>query len=136
MESIKVEGDLISFEEEGVIFVSVNSSELQDCRQSILAVGGLSSFLSDNQIFVEGGTLDFWDAGYKRQKWITCDNRPKNVVIEISKGEETKINIDGNCHQITVNNCEILQVTEKYEIQSILDAKKEGPKDLKVTSVS
>jgi len=132
--NVPVEGDDISFGENEVVFISVNASELQKCKQGVLAIGSLSSFLTDNQIFVKSGNLDFWDAGNKRQDWITCENRPKNLVIEISEGEETKINIDENCHEITVNNCEILQATEKYEIQSIIDARKSDPEGRIVVS--
>lgn len=107
-----------------VVYLSVNSDGLQECRYGPLAVGSLSSFITDNQMKVIAGNLDFWDAGLNKNLWATCENKPGNKVIEILKANETKITIEGNCYRIEVANCEILEATEKLEVQSILDAKK------------
>ncbi len=107
-----------------VVYLSVNSDGLQECRYGPLAVGSLSSFLTDNQMKVIAGNLNFWDAGLNRDLWATCENKPGNKVIEILKGNETKVTIEGNCYKVEVDNCEILEATEKLEVQSILDAKK------------
>lgn len=107
-----------------VVYLSVNSDGLAECRYSPLAVGSLSSFLTDNQMKVIAGNLDFWDAGSRRDLWATCENRPGNKVIEILNANETRVTIDGNCYRVEVANCEILEATEKLEVQSIVDAKK------------
>lgn len=106
-----------------VVYVSVNSDGLQQCRYSQLAVGTLSSFISDNQMKVIAGNLDFWQAGARRDIWATCENKPGNRVIEILNGNETKVTIDENCYKIEVSNCEILEAVEKLEVQSIIDSK-------------
>ncbi len=122
---VVVEGDDIEFNANKKTYITLNETEsLQRCKESVLAIAGLTSFLTDNQLNVGGGSTDFWEAGRKGQEWITCENKPNNVVISIMEGEETKIKINGKCHEITVANCEILQTTEKYEIESIIDAKK------------
>jgi len=131
--NVPVSGDDIVFEEKNkIVFVAVNSSGLQECVDGILGVAELTNFLVGNQIDVQGGNLDFWDAGKERQKWITCENRPRNIVIAIIEGDKTEINIDGNCYEITIANCEVLEATERFAIQSVLDAKKANP-DKKVT---
>jgi hypothetical protein len=107
-----------------VVYVTVNSDGLQQCRSAPLAVGSLSSFLSDNQMKVIGGNLNFWDVPIKNDKWITCENKPGNRVVEIFEGNETKVTIKGNCYRVSVNNCEILEATEKLEVQTLVDAKK------------
>lgn len=107
-----------------VVYLSINSDGLQECRYGPLAVGSLSSFLTDNQMKVVAGNLNFWDAGLNKDLWATCENRPGNKVIEILKGNETRVIIDGNCYRVEVNNCEILEATEKLEVQSLLDARK------------
>ena len=122
--NVPLEGDNIIFERRKDVYVSLNSTGLQECRFGTLAVASLISFLVDNQIDVKGANLDFWDAGRRRQDWETCETRPENIVISIFEGNETKINIDGNCHEISVANCEILEATERYELESILDAMK------------
>ena len=107
-----------------VAYVSINSDGLQECRYSPLAVGSISSFLSDNQMTVIGGNLDFWNAGLKRDEWITCQNKPGNRVVEIEKGNETSVSIQGNCYRIEVADCQILDAVEKLEVQSIIDSKR------------
>ena len=107
-----------------VAYLSVNSDGLQQCIYGPLALGSISSFMSDNQMKVVAGNLDFWQAGVRRDLWATCENKPGNRVIEILKGNETKVTIKGNCYRIEVANCEILEATEKLELQSLIDARK------------
>ena len=107
-----------------VAFISINSEGLQECRYGQLAVGTLSSFLADNQMTVIGGNLDFWNAGAKRDDWITCENKPGNRVVEILAANETHVSIDKNCYRIEVNNCEILEAVEKIMVESVIDARK------------
>lgn len=124
IERIPVEGDKIAFNQGEVVFVSVDAPGLQECRYGPLAIASISSFLKDNQMSVLGGNLDFWDAGNKRQDWITCENTRGNKVIEIRKGNETRIDVNGKCHVIQVNECEILESVERFEVQTIVDAQK------------
>ncbi|MCH7568205.1 MAG: hypothetical protein IIA87_02175 [Nanoarchaeota archaeon] len=121
---VPVEGKDIIFDRGKRVYISVNASGLQQCPYSVLAVADLASFLSDNQFNVKGGDPGFFEAGAKRQEWVTCENKPGNVVILIVEGKETKITINNNCYEITVANCEILEATEKFRVQSIIDAKK------------
>ena len=107
-----------------VAYLSVNSDGLQECKYGLLAVATISSFMSDNQMKVIAGNLDFWDAGAKRDKWVTCENQPGNRVVEILKGNETKVSIERNCYRIEVADCQILEAVEKLIVQSIVDARK------------
>tara|TARA_Y100000310_G_C20615012_1_gene780152 strand:+ start:578 stop:1240 length:663 start_codon:yes stop_codon:yes gene_type:complete len=119
--NVPVEGGEISFKKNSVVFIGLNATGLQQCRFGPLAVGQLASFLTDNELPVEGGSTEFWDAGASQEDWVTCDLYKGNRVIEISEGDETKITIDNKCYKITVNNCEILEAIEKFEVQSLLD---------------
>ena len=107
-----------------VAFISINADGLQECRYGPLAVGTLSSFLADNQMTVIGGNLDFWQAGIKRDEWVTCENKPGNRVVEILSGNETRVDISGKCYRVEVNNCEILDAVEKLMVESIVDARR------------
>lgn len=105
------------------IYISINSVDLQECNQGVLAVADLTRFLDDNSFNVEGANLDFWEAGRKRQEWVTCNNKPGNLVLELDVGDETGIFISNKCHRIKVSNCEILEAVEKYKIQAVIDAR-------------
>lgn len=123
MNDVPVEGDVNL--EHNRVFLSVDTLGLKECPQSILAVAGISAFLRDNQFNVLSGNPNFYDAGSENLDWVTCENKKgENIVIILKEGDETKINIDGRCHTISVANCEVLEAVEKYEVQSIVDAKK------------
>jgi hypothetical protein len=121
--NIPIYGDKVIFDKGKRVFISVASEGLQECPMSVLAIADFSRFLGDNQFDVKGGSPEFWEAGQKKTEWITCENKPRNVVIEIREGEESRIDIVDNCHRITVANCDLLEAVEAYKIQSILDAK-------------
>ncbi len=107
-----------------VVYLSVNSDGLQECRYGSLAVATISSFMSDNQMKVIAGNLDFWEAGLRKDKWVTCENQPGNRVVELLKGNETRVSIKGNCYKIEVADCQILEAVEKLVVQSVVDARK------------
>lgn len=122
--NVLIEGKSNLLSAGSVVYLSVNSEGLQECRYGSLAVGTLSSFMTDNQMRVIAGNLDFWQAGARRDLWATCENKPGNRVVEILKGNETKVKIERNCYKVEVANCEILEAIEKLEMQSLIDAKK------------
>ena len=107
-----------------VSYLSVNSEGLGECKYSPLAVASISSFMSDNQMKVIAGNLDFWQAGANRDKWVTCENQQGNRVVEILKGNQTKVSIKDNCYRIEVNDCRILEAVEKLEVQSVADIRR------------
>lgn len=59
----------------------------------------------------------------------TCDNQGLYTFLQISEGNETKVEqINDACYSLEVNNCEILESTERFmlemfvEVQDILNA--------------
>jgi hypothetical protein len=123
---VPITGDAI-FLDNKRIFLSIDAENLQECQQSILAVADITSFLTDNQFNVASGNPNFFDAGKNNVDWVTCENHKKSTVIVLEKGETTGINIDDNCHTITVSDCQVLEAVEKYKVQSIIDAKASEP---------
>jgi len=123
--NITLSGDISQLLAGGeVAFISINADGLQECRYGPLAVGTISSFLADNQMTVIGGNLDFWQAGAKKDEWITCENKPGNRVVEILAGNKTRVDISGRCYRVEVNNCEILEAVERLMVESVVDARK------------
>ena len=138
---IPVDGNL-EFQRGKFIYITLNSTGLTECPYSTLALAGLSSFFGQNGFEIKGGVPDEAEAKKDNLEYITCEQHPDNSVILIKSGDETKIKrdsktvytaVDGklagksteysNCYTITVANCEILQATEKFMTQSIIDAK-------------
>lgn len=125
---IPITGDKIKFSFGRPLYITMDATDLVECRRSNLAIATISSFLTDNQLDVRSGTTDLIEAAVfgdnKIKDYITCENKPNNVVIEFSRGDNTEIIIDGICHHIIIGpDCDILEAVENYEVQSILDAK-------------
>jgi len=138
---IPVTGE-IEFPRGKFIYVTLNSTGLTECKYSTLALGGLSSFLNQNGFTLKAGVFDEEEAKSEGLDYITCEKHPDNPTILIQSGDETSIErksvktisssggkIIGesteytNCYVITVANCEILQATEKFIVQSLIDAR-------------
>ena len=114
----------IVYKEGKFTYLSINNTGLAECPNSPIAVAGLSNFLSGNFLTIKVGTPDEDEAEEKSIRHATCETIPDRVVILIQKGNETKIEKEGeSCHIINVANCEILEALEKFEVQSIIDAK-------------
>lgn len=108
-------------------FISVNGTGLEKCSDSSLAIGELASFLANNFLQPTGAVPDKEMALANNLTYATCQNQPERTVILIQAGNETRVDVgkDGRrCNVITVANCEILQATERFIIESIVDAKK------------
>ena len=119
---IGAEGRPISFDTKRV-FIALDTTYLDDCPDSQIAIGGLSLFLADNQLAVRSGNTDFTEAAVRKQKYVTCEKNANDSVIEIKRANSTGITINGKCMKIDVGQkCDILNATERFKVDAIIDA--------------
>lgn len=105
------------------IFFSINTSKIDQCNESVLAVSSLSSFLTNNLMQVKAATPDP-NSNSTKIPFAICGNPKDSKVIVLEYGNETTIINNGNCHTIRISKCEdILLAVEKFEVQSIVDSK-------------
>jgi len=108
------------------IYVSLNDSsvskECTNLNREMLTLG----------IFLKGNMYDFKlvypdnETATKNSGIIAnCQNRPKNMVIEIAQTNRTIIErVNENCYKLEFNTCkDLLYVIEKFEVQTLIDAK-------------
>ncbi len=122
---IPVEGN-IYYPKDKFVYISVNGTGLTQCEDSSLAVHTLAAFLTNNEIVVKGATPNFNETNGTNIRFANCQTHPNNVVILIQAGNTTRIYKEANtngCHVIEVSDCQILDAIEKFEVQSVLDAK-------------
>lgn len=105
------------------VYFSINSTELNTCGDTIIAIAELSGFLANNEIPLKAGTPDREESKRNNSTYITCASYPSSLTVSLKAGEETKITRTDNCYNIEVANCEILPAMEKFIVQSIVDAK-------------
>lgn len=113
----------IEFSRGKMTFISINST-LSKCEDGGIAISSLSAFLTNNLINVKGATPDKKESEENNIRYATCESYPDNTVILIQPGEETRIDKKNkNCYIVSISQCQILDAVEKFEVQSILDAK-------------
>jgi hypothetical protein len=120
--SIPVTGTSVLFDKP--LYLTVKTANLTECSDSILAIGDLARFLGENGLKVNSGNMDYLEAATAHQEYVTCENKNESDVIQIVSGNETRIDIMGDCATITIGpSCDILQAVEIFKIQSIIDKK-------------
>ena len=114
----------IEFFQSDPIYISLSPEGLVGCEYSAVGISSLASFLADNQLKVKSAATDREQAKLNKVEYATCEDNPGGVVIIMKGGNETRIIHEKiNCYIIEIANCEVLPAVEKFEVQSILDAK-------------
>ena len=121
--NITIEGDPILFGKR-VIYLGVDTTYPDNCSDNLAALVDILGFLRGNQNYVITGYMNKTYAKEKDAKHIVCEKSADWEIIEIFGGNETKINVEGNCHQIIAGpECKIQQAVQKFKGQSLLDAR-------------
>lgn len=106
---------LIRFNLANITYVSYD--DLKVCEDNGLAALNFGVFLSRMGIKKEGALANRTTALNANTPYVTCETNPKNTVILVKEGNETKIKqTNTNCYEITFKNCEILRVMERFEL--------------------
>lgn len=120
----------IEFFKQDSIYLTVNPEGLTQCEYGRAGIGTLASFLADNQLKVIGAAPNEELAKEANVKYATCEYRPSEKVILLQAANKTEIvHEKENCYIINIANCEIFDAVEKFEVQSILDAKSRRESD-------
>ena len=104
-------------------FISINSTGLTKCEDAVIGVSTIAGFLGNNLIETKSAFFDQQEAIAKNKTLVNCQTNPKDMVLILREGNETKITARGMCYDIQISNCEIMPAVEKFIIQSIIDAK-------------
>jgi len=122
--NIPISGET-EFYEDTKVFIGINGTGLTGCGNASRDIGSLSSFFVNNLITIKAGTLNKWETNGTNMSYVDCSLYPNNPVIRLFAGNETKIYREekSNCYNIEISNCNTLAAIEKFEVQSVLDAK-------------
>jgi hypothetical protein len=126
--NVSVEGNIIFTDKN--VYITIDSSGFVGCMDFTRDVSALPIFLVNNLLNITAGTVNASEAFITKMPLVTCDKFPDNPVIYVYAGNETKITADGNCMKVEVSNCDLLRASEKFEVQSILDAYFRGENQL------
>ena len=108
--NIPFEGKLILLKN-----VVINTSNEFDCEgDGVIALANLVKL------------YEFLGAKVIRDKNASCDAEGRYTFIQIQKGDTTKIEqVNTSCYNLNVNNCEILEATERFMIEAFVKANKQ-----------
>jgi len=110
-------GSEIGFNTGEVVYISLDS-KMQGCEDVGIGLINFAGFLRGfANLEVNSSVNDLAAAQKNNLEYITCENSPDNTVIQLSNGDENKIErIKTNCYSIVYKDCEITQVTEKFSL--------------------
>jgi hypothetical protein len=120
LKEIPINGDINIFNK-NMIYVSTNPNMI-GCDDNGLALANLGIFLGSIGVPAKSASVDEDFAQENNIMHMTCDMAYGNeeVVLLIEKGEENKIErVKKGCYQLTFKECDVLDVTERFELGSM-----------------
>jgi len=104
-----------------LLSVEDSAESCEDNGLALLNLGGI--FLKEAQIAAKITYLNQTRAEKEGIPYVTCENTFNNTVIEIKEGQTTAITQpNNNCYQLTYTDCEIMMVTEKFQLEMLKQA--------------
>jgi len=113
LENIPIEGDILL---KNNVALAVNSDELK-CSDKVLAGTTLAQFLGRLGASSFGATTSKEEVLELNRTYVDCEDTSKYSVVMFKEGEINKIEKTGeDCYVLSVANCEIMNVTERFMI--------------------
>jgi len=112
---IDVDKDLITFKKNSTVYITIDP-HMNFCEDNTIALINLAGFLRDfGNKEVKSAVSDKKYAEDNNLTYATCENNPKDSVIEIASGEKNIIKKTGEgCYLMVYKDCDTLDVTEKF----------------------
>ncbi len=107
------------------VYVGVDADSLSKCNQSSIAISELAAFVKNAGFNVHGGTINATEAESQNVTYVSCNNQTNSTVIQFVMGNMTGITRTSQiCYKISTASCsDVLSASEKFIVQSIIDAK-------------
>jgi hypothetical protein len=100
-----------------LVYVSVDPrmEKCEDSGISVINLGGL--FLKKAGVNTKISSRNESHAEKEAVPYVTCETHPNNTVIMFQPTKETGIyELDVNCYQFRYEDCEVLEVTERFQM--------------------
>jgi len=96
------------------------------CEDKGIALTELAKFLDAFGGNLKAGTTNI-NAATIDEPYVVCENTGKANIIVVKEGNESSIKQDKDnlyCYVLTVKDCNILDVTEKFIVETLIQARK------------
>ncbi len=116
--------DEILFIKGRTAYLSINNTNITNCRESQIAIAAITQFFVNNQFDLKLGTPDLNVSKERKQPYIDCQKADDNTVIIVQNSDKTNIIKKGDsCYFININQCEIQPAVEKFIVNSLVDTR-------------
>lgn len=107
----------------GDIFISLNK-DFEKCDDTSLAMTNIGMLFGAIGLDLKAALDNLEQAEMLKRPYATCENTKNNTVILYKMANETGIKQQENCYIINVADCEILNATEAFIMQTLSDMKR------------
>jgi hypothetical protein len=116
LDRIKLEG-MIRLKK--VVALAADKEVIEGCEDTLLAAATLSlKFLKDLNIEAFAATPDKAEAEQFNRTYVDCNDTSKYSILIFKKGNESRIIQEGDCYTLEFDNCEIMNVSERFVINT------------------
>jgi len=117
---IPVEG-VVTIIKDSPVYLGIDvDSGISECGSTAMVAFG--QFMNSVGMDLITGVASEDDAEEFNRDRITCTNIHGSTILKLTTGEESKITQTwNNCYVLTVNNCELNEVIERFEIAVLAD---------------
>jgi len=98
-------------------YISI-SPEMTKCEDTGIAIANIAQLLGAADIQLSTGTDDLETSEQQGVPYVPCSSEMNATVILIQESEESSIVQRGKCYEINIANCEVLDSTERFMLES------------------
>jgi hypothetical protein len=111
-----------------LLYIAIDDEGFEECKNKNRELATLAMFLGGNKFNLKNGFYgneSFVNETLEGAEYIDCSMKPENMVIQISRTNRSIIDKENEfCYNLEFDTCEnLLKVVEKFEVQSLIDAK-------------
>lgn len=111
--------EIIKFKK-NIVYVTINDSIGDDCKEGAAAFTDFGKFLASAGITAKLGVMNETLAKEQNMPFVTCDNQQNTTVFAFEGGNETRITGNDSCYRVEVANCEMTKAVETIIVGTIL----------------
>lgn len=120
LRDIGIEGKVILQKRVGI---GGDKEIINGCEDSTIAATTLALFYGKSGFEPFSATRDKEEAENFNITYVECQSNLKYSVILFEKSDENKIRSEGNCYILEINNCEVMDVTERFILASYVHSR-------------
>lgn len=99
-----------------IVAISASDDIARNCSDLVVSATTLALFLKYAGVSSFAATTNKAEAVKNNMTYVSCDKNNKYSVIEFKQVNETKITTSNYCTTLYFNNCEMLNVTERFMV--------------------